>query len=78
MRFRFVFPVAGSLVGSTYPRQPTWYTSGDVKKPDAVMGANFAGLIFRNPLGVRELSKFENRPAVAMGNDQSSLDLLSR
>ena len=55
-----------------------WYTSGDVKKTDAVMGAKFAGLMIRNPLGVRELSKFENCPAVSMGNDRSSLDLHSQ
>ena len=42
------------------------------------MGANFPGLMIRNPLGVRELSKFENCPAVVMGNDRTGLDLHSR
>ena len=54
------------------------YTSRDVKKTDAVIRANFAGLIIRNSLRVTELSKFENCPAVVIGNDRSSLDLHSR
>ena len=41
----------GSQVDSTCPTGPQlWYTSGTVKNPDAVMGANSAGLMIRNLL----------------------------
>ena len=41
----------GSQVRSTCPTGPQlWYTFGTVKSSDAVMGANSAGLMIRNPL----------------------------
>ena len=56
MNYRLVFPMVGTQVGSTCPTGSDFgtllgYTPGDVKIFDAVVGANSAGLMIRNPLG---------------------------